>query len=238
MEKTSTEVEQLLRSISLEPVLVGIVMGSESDREVMDAAVRELDERHIKHEVSVISAHRDPEKLAHYAKTAQQRGLRVIIAGAGKAAALPGVIAAYTPPAGHRRAHQDQRPRRPRLAAQHRADAARRAGRLRGHQRRAQRRHPGGQDPRASRPPADDPPPRGRPAAPRGRVAVPRAPLRHAARRARRLRAGTYLSWQRFRRLVRKESGMATIEVYSKEWCPYCAKAKALLDAKDLDRTT
>ncbi len=97
MEKTSTEVEQLLRSISLEPVLVGIVMGSESDREVMDAAVRELDERHIKHEVSVISAHRDPEKLAHYAKTAQQRGLRVIIAGAGKAAALPGVIAAYTP---------------------------------------------------------------------------------------------------------------------------------------------
>jgi 5-(carboxyamino)imidazole ribonucleotide mutase len=96
MEKTSTQVEQLLQGISLEPVLVGIVMGSESDREVMHAAVKELDERRIKHEVSVISAHRDPEKVAHYAKTAQQRGLRVIIAGAGKAAALPGVIAAYT----------------------------------------------------------------------------------------------------------------------------------------------
>jgi 5-(carboxyamino)imidazole ribonucleotide mutase len=96
VERTQTEVEQLLQSIDLEPVLVGIVMGSESDREVMEAAARELDERQIKHEVSVISAHRDPEKAAHYAKTAQQRGLKVIIAGAGKAAALPGVIAAYT----------------------------------------------------------------------------------------------------------------------------------------------
>jgi phosphoribosylaminoimidazole carboxylase PurE protein len=62
----------------------------------MQAAVKELEERHIKHEISVISAHRDPEKVAHYAKTAQQRGLKVIIAGAGKAAALPGVIASYT----------------------------------------------------------------------------------------------------------------------------------------------
>jgi len=96
MEKTSTEVEQLLQGISMEPVLVGIVMGSESDREVMKAAEQELKERHIKHETHVISAHRDPEKVAHYAKTAQQRGLRVIIAGAGKAAALPGVIASYT----------------------------------------------------------------------------------------------------------------------------------------------
>ena len=96
MEKTSTEVEQLLQGIAMEPVLVGIVMGSESDRKVMEAAESELVERGIKHETSVISAHRDPEKVAHYAKTAQQRGLRVIIAGAGKAAALPGVIAAYT----------------------------------------------------------------------------------------------------------------------------------------------
>ena len=96
MEKTSTEVEALLVGIELEPVLVGIVMGSESDREVMTAAARELDERRIKYEVEVISAHRDPDKVAHYAKTAQARGLKVVIAGAGKAAALPGVIASYT----------------------------------------------------------------------------------------------------------------------------------------------
>ncbi len=96
MEKTSTEVEALLQGIELEPVLVGIVMGSESDREVMDAACRELDERKIKYEINVMSAHRDPDKVAHYAKTAQSRGLKVLIGGAGKAAALPGVLASYT----------------------------------------------------------------------------------------------------------------------------------------------
>ena len=96
MEKTSTEVEMILEGIEIDPVLVGIVMGSESDREVMDAAARELGERGIKHEINVMSAHRDPDKVAHYAKTAQARGLKVLIAGAGKAAALPGVIAAYT----------------------------------------------------------------------------------------------------------------------------------------------
>jgi 5-(carboxyamino)imidazole ribonucleotide mutase len=96
VNRTSPEVEAILQGIELEPTLVGIVMGSESDRDVMQAAVKELEERHIKHEISVISAHRDPEKVAHYAKTAQQRGLKVIIAGAGKAAALPGVIASYT----------------------------------------------------------------------------------------------------------------------------------------------
>ena len=77
-------------------MLVGIVMGSESDREVMEAAGRELDERRIRYEIQVMSAHRDPEKVAHYARTAQARGLKVLIAGAGKAAALPGVIASYT----------------------------------------------------------------------------------------------------------------------------------------------
>lgn len=96
MEETKTEVETLLEGIQLDPVLVGIVMGSESDREVMEKAATELDERRIKYEVSVLSAHRDPEKVAHYARTAQSRGLKVLIAGAGKAAALPGVIAAYT----------------------------------------------------------------------------------------------------------------------------------------------
>ena len=96
MEKTSTEVETILQGIEMEPVLVGIVMGSESDREVMEAACRELDERKIKYELNVLSAHRDPDKVAHYARTAQSRGIKVLIGGAGKAAALPGVLAAYT----------------------------------------------------------------------------------------------------------------------------------------------
>jgi len=96
VEKTSTEVDALLVGIEFEPVLVGIVMGSESDREVMEAAARELDERRIRYETQVMSAHRDPEKVAHYARTAQARGLKVLIAGAGKAAALPGVVASYT----------------------------------------------------------------------------------------------------------------------------------------------
>ena len=96
MEETRTEVETILQGIQMEPVLVGIVMGSESDREVMEKAVVELQERKIKFEINVLSAHRDPDKVAHYAKTAQSRGLKVLIGGAGKAAALPGVLAAYT----------------------------------------------------------------------------------------------------------------------------------------------
>ena len=96
MEETRTEVEAILQGIQMEPVLVGIVMGSESDREIMQKAATELDERKIKYEVYVLSAHRDPDKVAHYAKTAQSRGLKVLIGGAGKAAALPGVLAAYT----------------------------------------------------------------------------------------------------------------------------------------------
>jgi phosphoribosylaminoimidazole carboxylase PurE protein len=71
-------------------------MGSKSDAEVMDAAVRELEERGISHEVKVISAHRDPEAVREYALGAERRGLKVIIAGAGKAAALPGVVASMT----------------------------------------------------------------------------------------------------------------------------------------------
>ena len=96
MEETRTEVETILQGIEMEPVLVGIVMGSESDREIMEKAAAELDERKIKYEINVLSAHRDPDKVAHYAKTAQSRGLKVLIGGAGKAAALPGVLAAYT----------------------------------------------------------------------------------------------------------------------------------------------
>jgi phosphoribosylaminoimidazole carboxylase PurE protein len=96
VEEVQTEVETILQGIQMEPVLVGIVMGSESDREVMEAACRELDERRIKYEVNVLSAHRDPDKVANYARTAQSRGIKVLIGGAGKAAALPGVLAAYT----------------------------------------------------------------------------------------------------------------------------------------------
>lgn len=76
--------------------LVGILMGSESDAQVMDEAAKELISRGIAHEVNVLSAHRDPEGVREYALSAQSRGLRVIIAGAGKAAALPGVVASMT----------------------------------------------------------------------------------------------------------------------------------------------
>jgi 5-(carboxyamino)imidazole ribonucleotide mutase len=75
---------------------VGIVMGSKSDMAAMDAAAEELKKRDIGHEVRVMSAHRDPDVVADYAKNAKMRGLRVIIAGAGLSAALPGVVAAHT----------------------------------------------------------------------------------------------------------------------------------------------
>ena len=75
---------------------VGIVMGSKSDMPAMDAAAQELKKRDIGHEVRVMSAHRDPDVVADYAKNARMRGLRVIIAGAGLSAALPGVVAAHT----------------------------------------------------------------------------------------------------------------------------------------------
>jgi 5-(carboxyamino)imidazole ribonucleotide mutase len=76
--------------------LVGILIGSESDREAISAAVKELDERGISNELSVLSAHRDPLGVAEYATNAQGRGIRVLIAGAGMAAALPCVVAAYS----------------------------------------------------------------------------------------------------------------------------------------------
>ncbi len=76
--------------------LVGILIGSESDREAIEPATEELDARGISNELRVLSAHRDPRGVAEYASTAAVRGVRVIIAGAGMAAALPGVVAAYT----------------------------------------------------------------------------------------------------------------------------------------------
>src|SRR3954465_1871053 len=76
--------------------LVGIVVGSESDRERMQPALDELEARGIAHEFEVRSAHRQPDAVAEYGRSARDRGLRVLIAGAGLAAALPGVLAAHT----------------------------------------------------------------------------------------------------------------------------------------------
>lgn len=76
---------------------VGIIMGSDSDLPIMKEAAEILEEFGIEYELTVISAHRTPQKAEEYAKTAEKRGLEVIIAGAGKAAHLAGVLAAYTP---------------------------------------------------------------------------------------------------------------------------------------------
>jgi 5-(carboxyamino)imidazole ribonucleotide mutase len=93
---TETEVRSEIDELDVDTPRVGIVMGSKGDMETMHAAAAELDERGILHEVRVMSAHRDPEAVADYASNARMRGLRVIIAGAGISAALPGAIAART----------------------------------------------------------------------------------------------------------------------------------------------
>jgi len=77
--------------------LVGIIIGSQSDLDVMRNASETLDDLGIANEIKILSAHRNPEQVNEYAATARQRGLKVIIAGAGMAAALPGVVAAQTP---------------------------------------------------------------------------------------------------------------------------------------------
>ena len=76
--------------------LVGVVMGSKSDYEVLSAAVEILQTLEISHEARIVSAHRTPDWLFKYAETARERGLRVIIAGAGGAAHLPGMLASKT----------------------------------------------------------------------------------------------------------------------------------------------
>jgi phosphoribosylaminoimidazole carboxylase PurE protein len=86
----------MFEDLDVDAPLVGIVMGSKSDMPVMEKAGKELEERGIRYEIRVLSAHRDPEVVADYAQNARMRGLRVIIAGAGLAAALPGVVAAHT----------------------------------------------------------------------------------------------------------------------------------------------
>jgi 5-(carboxyamino)imidazole ribonucleotide mutase len=96
MRETETSVEAEFEGLEVDTPQVGIVMGSKSDMPAMEAAAEELSKRGIGHEVRVMSAHREPDTVADYAKNAQLRGLRVIIAGAGLSAALPGVVAAHT----------------------------------------------------------------------------------------------------------------------------------------------
>ena len=93
---TQTDVDAELAGLEVDAPLVGIVMGSKSDMPVMEKAAKELTDRGIRNEIRVMSAHRDPDMVAEYAKNARMRGLKVIIAGAGLAAALPGVVAAHT----------------------------------------------------------------------------------------------------------------------------------------------
>jgi 5-(carboxyamino)imidazole ribonucleotide mutase len=94
--QTVAEPAAEFEELDVDAPLVGIVMGSKSDMPAMEAAEKELSDRGIRAEVRVMSAHREPDKVAEYAKNAKLRGLRVIIAGAGLSAALPGVVAAHS----------------------------------------------------------------------------------------------------------------------------------------------
>jgi phosphoribosylaminoimidazole carboxylase PurE protein len=90
--QTAVEMED----IDVDTPRVAIIMGSKSDMDVMDGAAKVLRDAGVHHEVRVMSAHREPELVADYCRNARMRGLRVIIAGAGLSAALPGVAAAHT----------------------------------------------------------------------------------------------------------------------------------------------
>jgi 5-(carboxyamino)imidazole ribonucleotide mutase len=93
---TETDPETQFDELDVDSPRVGIIMGSKSDMPEMEKAGAVLEDRGIRYEVRVMSAHRDPETVAEYCRNARMRGLRVIIAGAGLAAALPGVAAAHT----------------------------------------------------------------------------------------------------------------------------------------------
>jgi phosphoribosylaminoimidazole carboxylase PurE protein len=96
VSEAEPQTEAEFEGMEVDAPRVGIVMGSKSDMAAMEAAAEELKKREIGHEVRVMSAHRDPDVVADYAKNAKMRGLRVIIAGAGLSAALPGVVAAHS----------------------------------------------------------------------------------------------------------------------------------------------
>src|SRR3954466_6544078 len=150
---TETDPETEFEELDVDAPRVGIIMGSKSDMEEMDKAGKVLEERGIHYEVRVMSAHRDPDTVADYCKNARMRGLRVIIAGAGLPAALPGGAGGdHRPPLLRRPPATRPRRRRGRPAGRRggragrrgrgpvdRADAAGRPGRVRRARQRAQR---------------------------------------------------------------------------------------------------
>lgn len=83
--------------MSEKQIEIGIIMGSDSDLPTMEKAIAVCEDFEVNYEVAIVSAHRTPERMVKYAKTAHQRGLKVIIAGAGGAAHLPGMVASLTP---------------------------------------------------------------------------------------------------------------------------------------------
>jgi 5-(carboxyamino)imidazole ribonucleotide mutase len=93
---TQTEPETAFDELDVDAPLVGIIMGSKSDMPEMEKAGEILSEQGIHFEVRVMSAHRDPDTVADYCRNARMRGLKVLIAGAGLSAALPGLAAAHT----------------------------------------------------------------------------------------------------------------------------------------------
>ena len=93
---TQTEPETEFDDLDVDAPRVGIIMGSKSDMPEMEKAGEVLNEKGIRYEIRVMSAHRDPDTVADYCRNARMRGLRVIIAGAGLSAALPGVAAAHS----------------------------------------------------------------------------------------------------------------------------------------------
>jgi 5-(carboxyamino)imidazole ribonucleotide mutase len=93
---TQVEPETAFADLDVDAPRVGIIMGSKSDMEVMEKAGAVLEEAGVSFEIRVMSAHRDPDTVADYCTNARMRGLRVIIAGAGLSAALPGVAAAHS----------------------------------------------------------------------------------------------------------------------------------------------
>ena len=94
--ETMPQVEEAFEEIEVDAPLVGIIMGSKNDKPKMQPAGEALQQHDIRYEVRVMSAHRDPELVRDYCMNAQMRGMKVIIAGAGMSAALPGVAAAHT----------------------------------------------------------------------------------------------------------------------------------------------
>jgi phosphoribosylaminoimidazole carboxylase PurE protein len=94
--QTMPEVEAAFGEIEVDAPLVGIIMGSKNDKSKMQPAGEALQEAGIRYEVRVMSAHRDPDVVRDYCQNARMRGLKVIIAGAGMSAALPGVAAAHS----------------------------------------------------------------------------------------------------------------------------------------------